>query len=135
MVSTNTYGLIIVGILFIIASSLLYIVACYHKRRLNRRKLNDSNGVFNLGKSLNSVGFHRYNEINEDDVEDEENSINNDKSLIKNKKNTSTSSSSRFSKFISSSSKSTTPDNKKLLFTDDDDDDDDDDKEDKIFIR
>jgi hypothetical protein len=107
-------------------SVVLVTLACYHKRGSAKYKLNTSDNMFGLGKNINSVGFHKYNEIVDGGENDEfgtrsgngTGSGGSRKDLSRN----SSVNANRYSK---------TGDEKKLLFADDDDDDEDD----KIFIR
>ena len=131
-ISTNTNTLFIVGFSLMCFSCLLFGFACYHKRRLNLRKLNGNEkngGLLNLGKNLDSVGFHRYNELVLNS--DEENLTG---STNKNKTTSSANTRNNY-KFANTNhySKMDSADNKKLLFTDDDEENDDGD--DKIFVR
>lgn len=114
LMSTNNYALLIIGLVLMITSLVLISVACHHKRKASKRRVNEANGMFNLSKNINSVGFHRYNEIV--DNSDEESLT-----RIESKKSTNA---NRYPK-------SNEGDSRKLLFTDDDEDD----QDDKIFIR
>jgi hypothetical protein len=126
LASTNTYGLLIIGLVLMSVSLVLVTFACIHKRKMtnNRQKLNSSDMKFSLGKNINSVGFHKYNEI-VDNGHDEE--------FGKRSGGGGGSSSSGSRKDMNRYTK-TNDDlsaNQKLLFADNDDDDEDD----KIFIR
>lgn len=137
VLSTNTNSLLIIGIVLVVLSLSSVCIALYHKKKLYRNKFKQGNSMFNLGKNLNSVGFHRYNEIVENNSDDEGLTSRNENGKVAFKQIPNNSgSNTTFSKLFSHGKKSafpnTAPDNVKLLFTDDDDDDD---QDDKIFIR
>ena len=130
---TNSYALLLVGIVLMSCSAVLYAFACYYRRRLTGKQLNDSNGVFRLGKSLKSVGFHRYNELLHNSSDNDENNNHTTQSADKSAKaNGGLTFSNRYTKLADQEAN---VDRKRLLFVDDDDDDDDDDRDDKIFVR
>jgi hypothetical protein len=119
------------GIILMSISILLYTIACYHRRNYKNKRLLDSNGVFNMGKSLNKVaGFHRYTEIPNDNMDEE----NDEKSLSSSglERKTMKNKYSKFS-FDDNNNNKNQMDSRRLLFTDDDDDDDEND--DKVFVR
>jgi hypothetical protein len=119
MLSTNTYVLLIAGIVLMAISSALLTFACWQKGVCGRKK---QNSVFNLGQNLNSVGFHRYNEILNNSDEEALNQTSNKPtkrladSLV---------GMNRYSNLNDDA------DNRKLLLSDEDDEE----QEDKIFIR
>jgi len=119
MLSTNTYVLLIAGIVLMVISSILLTFACCHKSVCGRKK---ENSIFNLGQNLNSVGFHRYNEILNNSDEESLTQISNKPTK---RLTDSLVGMNRYSNLNDDA------DNRKLLLTDEDDDE----QEDKIFIR
>lgn len=71
LASTNTYALLVIGLVMLSFSVILFAMACYCHRRavLRRRTAAGNDKLFQLSKNINSVGFHRYNELveNSDD--------------------------------------------------------------------
>jgi hypothetical protein len=138
-ISSNKYFLLVAGIILMSISILLYTIACYHRRSFNKKRILDSNGVFNMGKSLNKVaGFHRYSEIPDDNIDEDDEEQSHSSSGLDGKKlkNTnSKSNSNKYSKFSFDNNKNNkkSMDSRRLLFTDDDDDEDEND--DKVFVR
>ncbi len=119
LASTNTYGLLIIGLVMMSISLILVTLACYLNRKSakKKQKLNTSDLVFNMGKNINSVGFHKYNEIVDNGDDDEFG-----------KRGGSGGSRKDLNRY--SRTNEDLAANQKLLFADDDDDEDD-----KIFIR
>jgi hypothetical protein len=101
-------------------SIILVSIALYHKRKaLNKRLGGDNDPVFKIGKNINSVGFHKYNELI-DNSDDERNS--------KAKRKQNASSQLNINRYKSNDDSQA---NQKLLFAESDDDD----QDDQIFIR
>lgn len=108
-------------------SLLLFTFACYQKRKSYKNGAGGAGKLFNLGKNLNNVGFHRYNElVLNSDEETLTTTKSNDKSSLPVVNYSKKNGTNRYSKLD-------TGDNKKLLFTDDDEDDDD--QNENIFVR
>ena len=62
--SRNTYGLLIAGVVTLMISIILITIACvYRSNRLSNSKNNNKS---------NTVGFHRYNQVSNSDVDEEE---------------------------------------------------------------